>query len=75
VRNAVIPPADVVPGVYDIGGCEDPSVAYVDGMLPVMFYNRATRAAEWRTGWVVFDRTFTRVVDRCTMAVPASTSA
>jgi predicted GH43/DUF377 family glycosyl hydrolase len=34
-------------------------------MLPVMFYNGATRAAEWRIGWVVFDRDFTRVVARC----------
>jgi predicted GH43/DUF377 family glycosyl hydrolase len=30
-----------------------------------MFYNGATRAAEWRIGWVVFDREFTRVVARC----------
>jgi predicted GH43/DUF377 family glycosyl hydrolase len=34
-------------------------------MLPVMFYNGATRAAQWRIGWVVFDRAFTRVVARC----------
>ncbi len=34
-------------------------------ILPVMFYNGATRAAEWRIGWVVFDRTFTKVVARC----------
>jgi predicted GH43/DUF377 family glycosyl hydrolase len=34
-------------------------------VLPVMFYNGATRAAEWRIGWVVFDATFTEVVARC----------
>lgn len=34
-------------------------------MFPVMFYNGATRAAQWRIGWVVFDRSFTRVVARC----------
>ena len=34
-------------------------------MLPVMFYNGATRAAQWRIGWIVFDRNFTRVVARC----------
>jgi predicted GH43/DUF377 family glycosyl hydrolase len=34
-------------------------------LLPVMFYNGATRAAEWRIGWVVFDRDFTTVVARC----------
>jgi beta-1,2-mannobiose phosphorylase / 1,2-beta-oligomannan phosphorylase len=40
-------------------------VITADGVLPVMFYNGATRAAEWRIGWVVFDREFTRVVARC----------
>ncbi len=34
-------------------------------ILPVMFYNGATRAAQWRIGWVVFDPMFTRVVARC----------
>lgn len=34
-------------------------------MLPVMFYNGATNAAQWRIGWVVFDRDFTRVLARC----------
>jgi predicted GH43/DUF377 family glycosyl hydrolase len=33
--------------------------------LPVMFYNGATRAAQWRIGWVVFDEAFSRVVARC----------
>lgn len=37
-----------------------------DDVLPVMFYNGATRAAQWRIGWVVFNRTFSRVVARCT---------
>ena len=40
-----------------------PVIAGADA-LPVMFYNGATRAAEWRIGWVVFDPTFTRVVAR-----------
>lgn len=30
-----------------------------------MFYNGATRATQWRIGWVVFDRSFTQVVARC----------
>lgn len=34
-------------------------------MLPVMFYNGATRQAQWRIGWIVFDRSFTQVVARC----------
>lgn len=36
-----------------------------DTTLPIMFYNGATRAAQWRIGWIVFDRAFTRVVARC----------
>lgn len=32
---------------------------------PVMFYNGATQKAMWRIGWVAFDATFERVVDRC----------
>lgn len=36
-----------------------------DNMLPVMFYNGATRAAQWRIGWIVFDRAFTTVIARC----------
>ena len=31
---------------------------------PVMFYNGATRDAQWRIGWVVFDAEYTRVVAR-----------
>jgi len=34
-------------------------------VLPVMFYNGATRNVDWRIGWVLFDPTFTRVVARC----------
>ena len=31
----VIPLGDDVPGSYDSGGCEDPTVAYVDGAPPI----------------------------------------
>jgi predicted GH43/DUF377 family glycosyl hydrolase len=41
-----------------------PVITQTDGM-PVMFYNGATRAAQWRIGWVVFDPMFTHVVARC----------
>ncbi|GAC1565592.1 MAG: hypothetical protein NVS3B17_22940 [Vulcanimicrobiaceae bacterium] len=34
--------------------------------FPVMFYNGATRDAQWRVGWVVFDATYSRVVARST---------
>lgn len=36
-----------------------------DPDMPVMFYNGATHDARWRIGWVAFDRTLSRVVDRC----------
>ncbi|MGH7706783.1 MAG: hypothetical protein ACREM6_02465 [Vulcanimicrobiaceae bacterium] len=35
-----------------------------DPELPVMFYNGATRSAQWRIGWVVFDAAYSRVVAR-----------
>ena len=41
-----------------------PVVTQADG-THVMFYNGATRAAEWRIGWIVFDSLFTRVLARC----------
>lgn len=31
---------------------------------PVMFYNGATASAQWRIGWIAFDRDFTHVVAR-----------
>lgn len=39
-------------------------VLYTGGR-PIMFYNGATREAEWRIGWVAFDEFFMRVVARC----------
>ena len=35
------------------------------GQPPVMFYNGATADARWRIGWIAFDETYTKVVDRC----------
>jgi hypothetical protein len=42
------------------------------GRPPVMFYNGATADARWRIGWIAFDETYSRVVDRCVepMLVP-----
>jgi len=37
-----------------------------DQNFPVMFYNGATRAAQWRVGWIVFDAAFSRVIARST---------
>lgn len=33
--------------------------------LPLMFYNGATRDAKWRIGWVLLDKDFVSVVQRC----------
>lgn len=35
--HPVIPPGDDVPDAYDSGGCEDPTVAYVDGTYYVYY--------------------------------------
>lgn len=32
---------------------------------PVMFYNGATRQAQWRVGWIRFNPNYTAVVERC----------
>ena len=32
---------------------------------PVMFYNGATKEAQWRIGWAVFDKGLSRLVARC----------
>ncbi len=32
---------------------------------PIMFYNGATEQAEWRIGWAMFDKGFTKIVERC----------
>lgn len=36
---------------------------------PVMFYNGANSDAEWRIGWMAFDRTVSQIVDRCDEAL------
>jgi hypothetical protein len=30
-----------------------------------MFYSGATGQGRWRIGWIIFDSSFTRVLDRC----------
>jgi predicted GH43/DUF377 family glycosyl hydrolase len=39
-------------------------VADSDTNSPVMFYNGATRSAQWRVGWIAFDAEYARVVAR-----------
>lgn len=53
-------------------------ICLADGGTPVMFYNGASRKAEWRIGWVAFDSSYTRVVARCAdpiLAPPARRQA
>ncbi|HKU66322.1 MAG TPA: hypothetical protein VJP85_00955 [Candidatus Baltobacteraceae bacterium] len=48
------------------------------GASPVMFYNGATRKAEWRIGWIVFDGRYERVLARGAdpiLAAPAQREA
>lgn len=40
-------------------------IAFEKSDTPVMFYNGSDKDANWRIGWVEFDRTFTKVVRRC----------
>ena len=37
----------------------------IHGGESVMFYNGATRSAQWRIGWATFDAEFQHVVERC----------
>lgn len=39
------------------------------GGTPVMFYNGATKEAQWRIGWIRFDPDYGRVLDRCAAPV------
>lgn len=47
------------------------------GERPVMFYNGASKEAEWRIGWLIFDAELDRVVDRCgePLIMPGETQA
>lgn len=52
------------PGAWDNFHLSTGPVLASNPSAPVMFYNGATRAAQWRVGWVVFDATYTRVIAR-----------
>ena len=40
-------------------------IVTLPGRNPVMFYNGATVDARWRIGWVAFDPSYSKIVDRC----------
>ncbi len=53
------------PDLWDSWHLSTGPVLCSDPEHPVMFYNGATRKAEWRIGWIAFDERYERVVDRC----------
>lgn len=55
----------VRPHLWDTWHLSTGPVLARPGEPPVMFYNGATADARWRIGWIAFDETYTKVVDRC----------
>lgn len=61
----VLPPLfDARPGRWDGWHLSTGPILDSDPQYPVMFYNGATRSAQWRVGWIVFDATYSRVLAR-----------
>jgi predicted GH43/DUF377 family glycosyl hydrolase len=56
---------DTRPERWDSWHLSTGPVLTTDPRRPVMFYNGATRHAQWRIGWIIFDERYTRVVARC----------
>ena len=62
----VVPPLfEARAGAWDCWHLSTGPILDSNPEFPVMFYNGATEAAQWRVGWVVFDATYTRVLARC----------
>lgn len=53
------------PGSWDSWHLSTGPIVYGDSGEPVMFYNGATRGADWRIGWVTFDERYLAVTNRC----------
>ncbi len=61
----VLPPLfEARPDLWDTYHLSTGPVVTTNPEFPVMFYNGATQGVQWRIGWVVFDRGYTRVVAR-----------
>ncbi|HEV3153867.1 MAG TPA: hypothetical protein VGZ02_08700 [Candidatus Baltobacteraceae bacterium] len=56
---------DARPDSWDSWHLSTGPVLDSDPQRPVMFYNGATRQAQWRIGWVMFDEYYTKVIARC----------
>ena len=55
---------DPRPGHWDSWHLSTGPIVGIGTDRPVMFYNGASRDAEWRIGWMAFDRTVSRIVER-----------
>ncbi len=53
------------PGRWDSGHVSAGPIVGAGTDRPVMFYNGSDEQANWRVGWLAFDRDLTRVVARC----------
>lgn len=72
--RALNPPFDSRETYWDDWHLSTGPICNANGGTPVMFYNGASRKAEWRIGWVAFDECYTRVIERCSdpiLAPPA----
>lgn len=58
-------PVPIRPESWDNWHLSTGPIVNLPGRNPVMFYNGATVDARWRIGWVTFDRSYSKIVDRC----------
>jgi beta-1,2-mannobiose phosphorylase / 1,2-beta-oligomannan phosphorylase len=58
------PPFAARPDRWDSWHLSTGPAVTIEG-TPVMFYNGATRDAKWRIGWIRFDPSYGRVLERC----------
>src|SRR5271166_4577379 len=62
--EVLTPLFDARPEAWDSWHLSTGPILDSDPQYPVMFYNGATRNAQWRIGWVVFDMDYTQVLAR-----------
>lgn len=62
--DVLAPPFERRPSSWDSWHLSTGPAVTVDD-TPVMFYNGATRQAQWRIGWIRFDPNYSSVVERC----------
>lgn len=62
--KVLTPPIERRPSSWDSWHLSTGPAVTVDE-TPVMFYNGATRQAQWRVGWIRFDSLYSSVLERC----------